>query len=525
MNKLTFPLLCKVYIILALLCAAVFSSLAYMVIGLVLLMLVLAAEIRHLPARLNMFLTTVIIFLMPLTLTSALDRITTLPMGIIFITVIILITPAVYLLDLQLQQITAEKKTSWTGKPGRRASSLFFSLITASVIIMLISPVVNKPVLLYTGIAFTIYLLVILLITLLDVPSRPLTVERPERRIVAGTSETAHIQINCGAPIKLYACIHSPDDWVRVSPEYFTFNREPAGLNVNFTPTLACQSPGPLRISMNDTRGLLEVDQELDVLKLHVIPRAKYAEWVARKYMEQSGTGTVAVTSMASQINASLNRGVEYMESRTYQPGDTLKSIDWKNTAKLNQLIVKEYRDTGGQSAIIAVNLSVTDAEAADKLAYKLISVALTMARENIPGALTAYTQDKVILETGIKEPLVLLEQTLEIIREINVIKPVNQYLAPPDLGRIKRNIRLLQHAQSGPARRLLDVFKFESRSIEESAKNNPASAALQGITRQVKGPALILLISQMNHDAEAALVTTEKLARSNFTTIPIDIN
>jgi len=56
---------------------------------------------------------------------------------------------------------------------------------------------------------------------------------------------------------------------------------------------------------------------------------------------------------------------VEYFDSRSYQPGDLLKNIDWKHTLKLNQLIVKEYIEVGGQVAIIAVNLSVTDAEVA----------------------------------------------------------------------------------------------------------------------------------------------------------------
>jgi len=40
--------------------------------------------------------------------------------------------------------------------------------------------------------------------------------------------------------------------------------------------------------------------------------------------------------------------------------------------------------------------------------------------------------------------------------------------------------------------------------------------------TRHTPLPAIIVLVSQLNHDAEALLVATEKLSRRGFTTIPI---
>lgn len=522
MKKLMLPLLCKVYIMLAMVLASIYSPLRYTAIGIALLLLTLATVIRRFPAAANAVSSMIIIFLMPMTLASALERITTLPVGIIYVTAIILIAPAVYLLDLQLRQITVERQELNRGKPGRRMSRTFVSSITAAVIIMVLSPVLNQPVLLYTGIALASYLLIVFLITLLDLPSRPIVVDVKKRSIVAGNSDNIHVQIKSGAHVKLYTSFRSPDDWVRVFPERTILNGEPAGINISFTPTLACQSPGALQASMTDTRGLLQVDQELHVLELHVIPRARYAEWLARKYLEQAGTGTIAAALLPSRAEMSLSRGVEYVESRTYQPGDSLKSIDWKKTARLNQLIVKEYREGGEQSAIIAVNLSVSGAEVADKLAFNLISIALTMARENIPSALTAYNHEEVVLETGIKEPLAILERTLGLIREINVVKPVSRYLEPLDTGRIKRNIRLLQQSRAGPALKLLDIFRLESRAIDESARNHPASTALQGIARRVKGPALIILISQLDQDAEAVLVTKDKLARSGFTTVPV---
>ncbi len=41
--------------------------------------------------------------------------------------------------------------------------------------------------------------------------------------------------------------------------------------------------------------------------------------------------------------------------------------------------------------------------------------------------------------------------------------------------------------------------------------------------TRHVPPPAIIVLVSQLNHDAEALLVTSEKLSKRGFTTISVE--
>jgi len=165
----------------------------------------------------------------------------------------------------------------------------------------------------------------------------------------------------------------------------------------------------------------------------------------------------------------------------------------------------------------------VTDVEAADNLAFNLITVALTMAREKIPTALAAYNHQNVVLNTAIIEPLEMLRKALSLIREITVVKFADRYLETTDIAKIRRNIRQLQQTDSEPAQRLLDILNFEHRSIEEVARNHPATLALTSATRQVPAPAMILLVSQLNHDAEAILVTAEKLARRRFATLPIE--
>ena len=116
-----------------------------------------------------------------------------------------------------------------------------------------------------------------------------------------------------------------------------------------------------------------------------------------------------------------------------------------------------------------------------------------------------------------------ILRQALSLVREIKITEFVERHLEPADIARIKRNIIRLKQAESEPSRRLREVLNFEYRAIEEAARNHPANVTLLAVTGKTQAPAMIFLVSQLNHDAEAVLVTAEKLSRRNFTTIPVE--
>ena len=39
-----------------------------------------------------------------------------------------------------------------------------------------------------------------------------------------------------------------------------------------------------------------------------------------------------------------LGQGLEYVQSRPYQSGDSIKSVDWRVTARIGKLYVKEFK-------------------------------------------------------------------------------------------------------------------------------------------------------------------------------------
>jgi len=99
----------------------------------------------------------------------------------------------------------------------------------------------------------------------------------------------------------------------------------------------------------------------------------------------------------------------------------------------------------------------------------------------------------------------------------------MHRVLKPPDIGRLRRNITLLKQVESETAQRLLNILNFEYGAMEQAVKNHPATLALSRISEQVKPPAVILLLSQLNHDAEALLVAADKLSRRGFTVLHIE--
>ena len=77
-------------------------------------------------------------------------------------------------------------------------------------------------------------------------------------------------------------------------------------------------------------------DRDLPGLLQHVEPLA------ARKFV-------IAIKRLADDLTYGLDgsrflgSGIDYVQSRLYQPGDPVKSIDWRVTARSTKVHVKEY--------------------------------------------------------------------------------------------------------------------------------------------------------------------------------------
>ncbi|HEY31512.1 MAG TPA: hypothetical protein G4O10_00210 [Dehalococcoidia bacterium] len=130
--------------------------------------------------------------------------------------------------------------------------------------------------------------------------------------------------------------------------------------------------------------------------------------------------------------------------------------------------------------------------------------------------------RDKVLLTTAVINPAETVRHSLSLVNSITLRDFGRRLLQPASFTRLRRNMGLLKEATSQPAQQMLNILNFEYRAIEKAAKNHPATVALLRSTERVPAPAAVVLVSRLNHDAEAVMVTTEKLSKRGFSRLPL---
>ncbi len=276
--------------------------------------------------------------------------------------------------------------------------------------------------------------------------------------------------------------------------------------------------PGSVRLTgyALDCWGLMQIRFEMEPVMLQVIPRAQYAAWLVQEYLSNRKTGSALLVTNIEALKPlyGMRRGIEYYGNQSYQPGDSLKNIDWKHSIQYDELIVKEYAEFHGQPAIVLVNLAAGDAEEADKLAYSIVVTAISLAQENIPAAFTVYTDKEVVVTTNSLQGTALVSRARRIIEEIVTIPDPQRYLTPPDVTRLRSNLGRLRSVGNPAADKLAQLLQIEYQGILNTAAENPATKALREAVLKIGQEANIVIVSHRNHDAEALALGLYNLNR-----------
>jgi hypothetical protein len=189
---------------------------------------------------------------------------------------------------------------------------------------------------------------------------------------------------------------------------------------------------------------------------------------------------------------------------------------------KYNELITKEFAEFHGRTAIILINLAAGNEEEADKLAYKIIVTAISLAQEDIPAALAVYNHEGVELTTTVLQPRQLLLRSLQVAKGmVTFVDPV-KYLNPPDVARLRANINRIRFAESKASSVLAQLLQLEYKNLNNNAKHNPATKALSEVLAKVDKQSTIVIISHRNHDAEAIAFNTFSFARKGNAVISV---
>ncbi|HEY78253.1 MAG TPA: DUF58 domain-containing protein [Dehalococcoidia bacterium] len=431
--------------------------------------------------------------------------------------------PVLVLINHGLEQVAptlSYRETRYVRYP----TTIGITLISILAAVLVVSLLLGSLSLLLASIALLVYFGLIGTVIVRRLPVEPVAMAPIQQRMVAGTEELLHVKLNKRTNVGGRLFLESPDEWVRVSPKMLSLGDKELVIGVSLSPTLSGPSLVGLEAYATDRWGLTQVRFTFEPVQLHVIPRAQYAAWLANKYLAETKVGALPLVSNVSEIKSvyGLRRGVEYYGNQLYQPGDSLKNIDWKHSIKYNELITKEFAEFHGQSAIILINLAVGNAEEADNLAYKTVVTAISLAAEGIPAALAAYNHEGVRLVTTVLQPQELVTRSLQVVREIVTVESRLKYLNPTDVTRLVANMSRLRSVESEASRVMLELLRLEYKNLASEARQNPASRALSAVFARVDKQANIVVISQRNHDAGAISFNMFSFARKGNAVITV---
>ena len=439
-----------------------------------------------------------------------------------FLSILIAI-PVLFLIDHSMREAAlstpyyqTERSRSLTGN-GR-------SLVLLMLVVMGISLLLGSTVLALAGTSLILYLVIRGLLVFKGMPAKPVEEKQVQLRILAGSVSHTRIEMDNKSRSGGRLFILSGYDWLKVDPAVISLKDDRLTTRISLTPPLA--GPALIRFEAyaTDILGLTQTRFDLEPIRLYVIPRAKYAAWLAKKYLENTRPGNLAIISNIKSLKPvmGLRHGIEYYGSRQYQPGDSLKNIDWKHSLKYDELISKEFTEFHGRPALMLVNLAVGSDEEKDKTAYKIIVTALSLARENVPTAISAYDHEGVKMSTASLHPQQLVLNAMALARQlVRYDKPL-RYLGSADVDRLKANISRLRFSDNAASKVISGLLQLEYRSLNLGSKLNPATRALSDVLGRIDRQSNIVIISSRNHDGEALAFNTHMLSRKGNAVINV---
>lgn len=493
------PLL-KVYVVVVLIIAAILSPLTLSFVPILLLIWYLYSWRWPITAIISLLTEYFMFFAVVLLLSN----------NIGYLFSLLLAIPVVVLINHSLRY-AAEALVYRDTEYVRNLTNTGKALSLIAVVVLGISLLLGSLPLITASSIIIAYFIVIGVLILRNLPVKPIEENQLPLRTISGSENQVNIELNVKTKIGGLLFLKSPYEWQKVSPDILTLEGKRLAIKVSLTPMLSGPSVTKIKCYATDCWGLTQTKFEIEPISLYVIPRARYAAWLAKKYMASTKPCALPLLSNMEALKPiyGLRRGIEYYGSRLYQPGDSLKSIDWKHSLKYNELITKEFTEFHGQPAIILINLAISNEEEKDKLAYNIIVAAISLAREDIPAALAAYDHKDVKLTTGLLHHNQLILKSLQISKELVIFNNPIKYLSPPDVTRIKANMGRIRYSESQAARVLTELMQLEYRSLSNAAKLNPATRALSKVFDKVDKQSNIIIISHRNHDAEALVFNT----------------
>lgn len=259
---------------------------------------------------------------------------------------------------------------------------------------------------------------------------------RIDTRIIAGSERRIELK---HFPKEEGVSLRSNERWVEIE-------EDPEGLTIVIRPQIS----GSYEI--DGLRALIRspfwmFSKELvspPSVKVRALPRATPLIVEALRALSASeGEGT-GLGEGTSEIPLPL--GNEYVGSREYIVGDSPKRIDWKATARIQDLIVKEFSEERGGAGLIFCPASL-GRYTADMLFSAALSAALAFSKAGVPVTYLLIEDGNFKVSSVNSRPdQVLRDLLVRVMRELELSEPdFLEYVVPKPSRRLIRYLLRLK--------------------------------------------------------------------------------
>ena len=200
--------------------------------------------------------------------------------------------------------------------------------------------------------------------------------EEANIRLVAGSSATFRAMLEADKQWKFF--VKHPLSSCNIKPQPSTANSE---LTLEFTPIIAgIYNTEHLEIKTHSRLKAFTIKIQAPFkTNLTVIPRIIPTAIRALELIAALGT-----TAYETPIQT-IGKGTEYAETREYMPGDDPRRLDWKATARLQKLMVKQFHQEVGGGLNLVYDRRAAGPYSRDQIATIFLENAITLTQHGAP--------------------------------------------------------------------------------------------------------------------------------------------
>jgi len=217
-----------------------------------------------------------------------------------------------------------------------------------------------------------------------------------ELRMVAGTTQHMEARIESGRAAMVY--VKHPLSFCVIKPQPYRVNDR---MVIEFSPSLAgLYESGWLELEVDSPLKAYGARVQLPFrTSLTVLPRVVPALLRALELLAAPG-----VTPYELPVQT-IGRGSEYAETREYMYGDELRRIDWKATARLQKLMVKQFHQDSGGAVNLVYDLKAAGPVTRDEASAEFLTVATTLTAQSIPYTIVVVDEQNRIQAMKFRDP------------------------------------------------------------------------------------------------------------------------